>query len=169
MEQALTEAENNLSDEVSRLNEDCEHSSKGHFAAAEIWGYVHFIIGLPATALAAVAGLQAFKNHADLAGALAIFSAAISAVLIFLDPAAKKQSHLAAANQYNNLHKKGRLLCNVKMKVTEFEESLSVFEKLAHERDQLNLTSPQIPNIAYKIGRRRIKSGQTLYRVDSDS
>lgn len=169
MEKQLTEAENNLSDEILRLNEDCEHSCKGHFAAAEIWGYVHFIIGLPATALAAVASHQAFQNHADLAGVLAISSAAIAAVLTFLDPAAKKQSHLAAANQYNNLQKKGRLLGSVKMKVIEFDSSLGEFEKLAHERDQLNLTSPQIPNVAYKMGRRRIESGQTLYRVDNDS
>lgn len=169
MENSLTEAKISLSDEVSRLIEDCEHSSKGHFAAAEIWGYVHFVIGLPATALAAVAGHQAFQDQADLAGTLAIFSAAIAAVLTFLDPAAKKQSHLAAANQYNNLQKKGRLLGSVKMKVAEFATSLGDFEKLSHERDQLNLTSPQIPNLAYKIGRGRIKSGQTLYRVDNDS
>lgn len=165
----MSEAEENLGAEVSRLNEDCEHSSKGHFAAAEIWGYVHFIIGIPATALAAVAGHQAFQNQADLAGTLAIFSAAIAAVLTFLDPASKKQSHLAAANQYNNLQKKSRLLGSVKMKALDLVTSLGEFEKLAHERDQLNLTSPQIPNIAYKLGRRRIESGQTQYRVDHDS
>ena len=164
-----SDSSESLSNEASRLNEDCEHSAKGHFASAEIWGCVHLSMGIPTTILAAVAGHQAFQSHAELAGTLAIFAAAISAILTFLDPASKKQSHLAAANQYNNLQKSGRLFCTVKMKKFEFDSSLREFEKLAHERDQLNLTSPQISSLAYKIGRRRIEAGQTKYRVDRDN
>ncbi|MBM7424324.1 SLATT domain-containing protein [Spongiibacter marinus] len=155
-----------LQDEMLRLEEDCQHSAKGHYAASEIWGVAHYIVGLPATVLAAVAGHQALNSNEQLAGSIALLAAAITAVLTFLDPASKRQSHLSSANQYNTLEKACRLIRTVKSLTQGHSGCLSEFEKLAEERKHLNLSSPHIPSVAYVIGKRRITKGQTKYRVD---
>lgn len=158
-----------LQAEMLRLEEDCQHSAKGNYAASEIWGIAHYIVGLPATVLAAVAGHQALNSNEQLAGSMALLAAAITAVLTFLDPASKRQSHLASANQYNTLEKACRLLRTVKSLSQSHSDCLAEFEKLAEERKQLNLSAPHIPYIAYVIGKRRIAQGQTKYRVDDVS
>ncbi|MCZ7559313.1 MAG: SLATT domain-containing protein [Burkholderiaceae bacterium] len=84
-----------LADEASRVEEDTEHSFKGHYNAAGRWGRYHLWIGLPAALLAAIAGATAFRDQPEWAGALALVSTALTTVLTFLKPSERAEMHNA--------------------------------------------------------------------------
>ena len=63
----MTDLLTKLSAEAHRIEEDTEHSAKGHFNAAERWGRFHLAIGLPAAVLAAIAGGSVFSDLPKLA------------------------------------------------------------------------------------------------------
>lgn len=58
----MTDLLTKLSTEAHRIEEDTEHSAKGHFNAAERWGLYHLAIGLPAAVPAAIAECTAFAD-----------------------------------------------------------------------------------------------------------
>ena len=49
--------------EAERIREDTEHSAKGHFEAARIWEKCNKWLGVPATILAASAGVSAIAEY----------------------------------------------------------------------------------------------------------
>jgi len=51
-----------LSKEASRIEEDCIHSAKSHFNAADCWRNRHYWFGVPATMLGAAAGAAIVKD-----------------------------------------------------------------------------------------------------------
>jgi hypothetical protein len=94
---------NKLADEARRVEEDTEHSFKGHYNAAARWGCYHLCIGLPAALSAASAGAAAFRDQPEWAGALALVSTALTTVLTFLKPSERAEMHKAVAGQYSFL------------------------------------------------------------------
>lgn len=49
--------------EAERLEEDALYSSKGHFNAEDTWVRRNYWLGVPATALGAIAGAALFKSQ----------------------------------------------------------------------------------------------------------
>ena len=88
-----------LIDEARRIEEDTEHSFKGHYNAASRWARYHLCIGLPSALLAAVAGAAAFKHYPELAGALALLSTALTTVLTFLKPSERSLRRVAQSGR----------------------------------------------------------------------
>ena len=91
--------------EARRIEEDCNHSSKGHYYGSKRWSKCHLAAGLPAAILGAVAGVSAFNGCPQLAGALAIFSAALTTTLTFLKPSERAENHRSAAGPVLNFKK----------------------------------------------------------------
>ena len=156
-----------LADEANRIEEDTEHSFKGHYNAAARWARYHLWIGLPAALVAAVAGAAAFKGHPEWAGALALVSTALTTVLTFLKPSERAEIHKAVAGQYQALRNKARIFREIGLLdgMTAEEAKTRLFA-LGEARDELNQRAPAIARGDYELAKQDIDGGRTRYSTD---
>lgn len=151
--------------EAARIKEDSLLSAKGHYNVAARWQYVHLWIGIPNAVLAAIAGLSAFQGCDLVAGALAILVAAITSISTFLNPSGRSSVHKRCAAEYHALRNKARIFINITYRRSQSEYELNAkFEEMVSKRDDLNATSPQIPEWAYKKAKAGVKAGESSYR-----
>ncbi len=156
-----------LADEASRVEEDTEHSFKGHYNAAARWGRYHLWIGLPAALLAATAGAAAFRDQPDWAGALALVSTALTTVLTFLKPSERSEMHKAVAGQYQSLRNQARIFREIGLlDGMAPEEAKSRLFALTETRDELNQRAPAIARGDYEQAKQDIDGGRARYRTD---
>src|SRR5438477_7931952 len=101
--------------ESSRIEEDALYSARGHFEAARRWRKAHFMLGIPTSLLAALAGASAFRSYELLAGVLAVIVAALSAVTTFLNPNARADRHHTAGSRFNTIRNEARLFREVEL------------------------------------------------------
>ncbi|MCO6466725.1 MAG: SLATT domain-containing protein [Bradyrhizobiaceae bacterium] len=150
--------------EAKRIAEDALHSAKSHYNAATRWRSIHLWIGIPNVIAAALAGVSAFKGSDILAGSLAVTVAAITAVSTFLNPNEWTLSHRRCAGEYLTLRNRARIFLNIVTKSDRSDDDIqAVFEELVVKRDDLNASSPQIPDWAYNKAKIGIKNGESDY------
>ncbi len=151
--------------EASRIEEDSIHSAKGHYNTADRWQHVHLWIGIPNAILAAVAGVSAFEGSTIVAGSLAIVVAAVAALSTFLNPGDRSSTHRRCAGEYLSLRNNSRIFVNIRSHSNDSDQKINAqFEELVVKRDDLNSTSPQIPEWAFKKAKSGIDAGQSTYR-----
>lgn len=156
-----------LADEASRIEEDTEHSFKGHYNAAARWARFHLWLGLPSALVAAVSGAAAFKGHPEWAGALALVSTALTTVLTFLKPSERAEIHTSVASQYQALRNRARIFRNIGLlDGMTAEEAKTRLLALAEARDELNQRAPAIARGDYELAKRDIDGGRSRYRTD---
>ena len=156
-----------LANEASRIEEDTEHSFKGHYNAGARWGRYHLCIGLPAALSAAIAGAAAFKDQPLWAGVLALVSTALTTVLTFLKPSERAEMHKAVASQYQSLRNQARIFREIGLReCTAIEEAKTRLFALANARDELNQRAPAIARCDYELAKQDIDGGRANYRVD---
>jgi len=163
----MSELISKLAAEAQRIEEDTEHSFKGHYNAAARWARYHLWIGLPSALLAAIAGAAAFKDQPELAGALAFLSTALTTVLTFLKPSERAEMHKAVAGQYQALRNQARIFREIGLTddLAADAAKARLFE-LAKTRDELNQSSPAIARRDYELAKKDIDGGRARYRVD---
>lgn len=156
--------------EARRIEEDAEHSAKGHYNAGDRWGRYHLCLGLPAALLSAIAGAAAFKNCPELAGGLALFVTALTTVLTFLKPSEHAEMHKAAAGQYHALRNQTRIFREIELAdgLDTFAAKIRLLE-FARLRDELNSSSPNVPRCDYEKAKIDIDHGRSRYQVDEES
>jgi hypothetical protein len=151
--------------EAARIEEDSIHSAKGHYNAADRWRHVHLWIGIPNAILAAIAGLKAFEGSNEIAGALALIVAAVAAVNTFLNPGDRSSTHRRCAGEYLSLKNNSRIFSNISIRRLSCNDEIDArFQELASKRDDLNATSPQIPEWAFNKAKRGIDAGEATYK-----
>jgi len=155
--------------EAMRLEEDALYSSKAHFEAGDCWKRLHLFLGIPAAVAATVAGISALKDYPTISAVLALSVAALSALITFLNPSARANSHLNAGNHDLSLRNRARMFCEIES-VNPLDESelKNKLIQLSDRRDELNTGSPQIPRWAYLRAKRGIINGEATHKVDSD-
>lgn len=163
----MNEFMNKLATEAQRIEEDAEHSYKGHYNAASRWAHYHLWVGLPSALLAAVAGAAAFKDQPEVAGVFAILSTALTTVLTFLKPSERSEIHKAIAGQYQALRNQARIFREIGLidGMAPDEAKVRLFE-LAKTRDELNQGSPAIARCDYELAKEDIDSGRARYLAD---
>lgn len=155
-----------IRNEALRIEEDSLHSMKGHFNAAHRWGKAHLFLGIPATVLAGLAGVDIFSECQLLTSILAMTAAAIIAVITFLKPQSISENHRNAGAEYNKLKNKTRRFREIELPDLDDENAKSAINELAEQRDALNSMSPDIPRWAYEKAKKDIDEGLADYRVD---
>ncbi len=163
----MTDLRDKLIAEALRIEEDTEHSFKGHYNAAARWARYHLWIGLPSAVLAATAGAAAFKDRPELAGALALLSTALTTVLTFLKPSERAEMHKAVAGQYQAVRNQARIFREIDLidGLAPDEAKVRLYD-LAKARDELNQGAPAIPRCDYERAKKDIDEGRSRYRVD---
>jgi len=153
-----------MTKELLRIEEDCEHSAKRHFNASNRWENYHLLLGIPSAVIAAIAGASAFNNYPILAGVLAITSTALTTVLTFLKPSERSEKHQAIGNQYLSLRNKTRLFRELDLK--NEEESKNMILELSATRDDLNSSALNTTRKDYELAKQDIDEGRAKYKVD---
>lgn len=67
--------------EAKRLEEDALYSSKGHFNAEDTWVRRNYWLGVPATALGAIAGAALFKSQPGWASAFTLLASLLTGLM----------------------------------------------------------------------------------------
>lgn len=152
--------------EANRIIEDALHSSKSHYNAADRWRHIHLWIGIPNAIIAALAGVSAFNGCEIIAGSLAVAVAAITAVNTFLNPGDRASTHKRCAGEYHSLKNRARIFINIICRqYSSVDELNAKFEEMVTKRDDLNSTSPQIPEWAFRKAKTGIDAGEAEYKI----
>jgi hypothetical protein len=156
--------------EAKRIEEDSLYSARGPFAASGRWSGVHIWLGIPAVALAAIAGfwaLSRFDNSGTIAGFLAITVAALTAIATLLNPSERANVHLNAGNAYLELRNEARIFSEITTYQNKSGDEITEFlHKLEMRRNEINQSSPHIPTWAYERAKKGIEQGEAKYLVD---
>lgn len=156
--------------EAMRIEESSLYSSKRHFNAAALFGWVHLSLGLPMVVLAAVAGASAFSRFdtdGTLTGTLSILVVILSSMSTFLNPNKRAAEHTNAGNKFDALLNKVRIFRTIKCWAESSDKVLSDrLKRHSEDKDTLNHSSPQTPWLAYCLAKRGIRKGEGKYRVD---
>ncbi|HSI49168.1 MAG TPA: SLATT domain-containing protein [Ideonella sp.] len=155
-----------LHDESLRIEEDCTHSAKSHFNAADTWRRRHYWLGIPGTIFAALAGAALIKDYAIAAQLLSVAAAILTGLLTFLKPSDRASQHKQVADQYLSLRNDTRVFRNVRATSLDADEASNRLEALSKRRNDLNQSSPEIPRRAFEAARKGIDEGEATYAVD---
>ena len=153
--------------EAERIEEDATYSSKSHFNAEDTWVRRHYWLGIPATALAAIAGAALSKSQPEWASALTLLASLLTGLMTFLKPNERAAVHRAAAGQFLTLKNDARLFREVELLQTaQAAELPEKLKALSSTRNELNQKSPSIPRGAFVAARKGIEEGEATHKVD---
>ncbi|MGB0722739.1 MAG: SLATT domain-containing protein [Gammaproteobacteria bacterium] len=159
----------NLEAEARRIEEDAEHSFKGHYNASRPWHWFHLGLGLAAGVASAVAGAGIFAEGDAITVIAAVASVVLIAALTSLNPSDHEQRHKAAGAAYQSLRNQARMFRQIDLigdsPGQELRQKLFALAKI---RDQLNEGSPTIPRRAYERACKDINTGRATYSVDKE-
>lgn len=131
-------------------------------------------IGLPTVIISAVVGAAAFSQYTTdypwvgtVAGLLAIVVSVLSRITTFLNPNEKQSAHFNAAHGFDKLNNDARLFWSIECWQEADETVLtSKLRELVERKNELNSSSPQIPQWAYIKAKKGIAEGETKFEVD---
>lgn len=153
--------------ELERIEEDCIHSGKAHFNAADRWGHYHLWLGLPAVVLSGLASV-AFINESPILAAIMSGSVAIlTAIQTFVKPSERAVTHKAAGDQYLALRNDARVFRQIKLDhVCDDQAAIDGLDALSTRRNELNAASPQVSRGDFEKARKGIDEGEAQHVVD---
>jgi hypothetical protein len=155
-----------IHNESLRIEEDCTHSAKSHFNAADTWRRRHYWLVIPGTISAALAGAAVIKDFAIAAQLLSAVAAILTGLLTFLKPSDRASQHKQVADQYLTLRNDARVFRNVRAPSLDADEASNRLEALSKRRNDLNQSSPEIPRRAFEATRKGIADGEATYAID---
>jgi hypothetical protein len=163
-----SEYRDSISTELSNIEESAMWSSQGQFEQAKLWRATHLILGVPAAALAAVAGATALASTTGriTAGVIALVAAGLGAVASSLDAAGRAEAAQTAGNRYLALQTDARVAREVDLASQDAERNRQTLQELMARRDEINAEASVISKFAYRRARRNIESGGQTYGQD---
>lgn len=158
-----------LRKEAERIEEDSIHSAKGHFNAADIWRRRHYLLGIPATILGALAGAAIVKDWPTAASLLSLAATILTALVTFLKPTERASEHKTAGDQYLALKNDARVFREIELLIQDGESHADKIKTLSQRRNELNQGSPEIPRKAFEKAKNGIASGEADYKTDKEN
>lgn len=138
-----------LANEIEFYGDRAFQMSRGHRKAAGSFEALNMLLGLPAAILASISGVSAFTNNPRIAGITAFSVAGLTGATSFLNPSARQQLHLEAANALETWSTKSYLLVKKsRANIIEINQMIKDWENLMNARDQINKQSPLLPSWA---------------------
>ena len=159
-----------IQQEVKRIIEDCEYSSKGHFDSAKCWRYWNYVL-MFASIISVCFSLVLVYSDLDKfwSGIVAISSGIVTMLLVFLNPQEKYISHYNSGNGFLALRNKTRVFLEIESKAMEIEMQMRVIKKLDSKRNDMNGYSLPIGEYGYKNAKKQIEIDKnTQYQVDKE-
>ena len=99
--------------EAKRIERETGGSAVAHRMATSAWRRIYFVLGVPTTVLAAVAGASALAHYRIVAAVFALAAAVASAVMTFTNPAGQVAEHRKASGRYRSVENHARVLWEI--------------------------------------------------------
>jgi hypothetical protein len=159
-----------IATELSRLGEDCVHSSKKQFNAADRWNRWNYVLGMPSIVLSALTGAAFMKDLPLAAGLLASALTGLTALMTFLKPSERASAHKASGDQYLTLCQDARRFREINLPyLCDDLAAQSFLTEYAKRVSDLNAASRQCSRADFERARAGIKEGQASHEVDKAS
>lgn len=158
-----------IAQEVDRIHESVLWSSQIQFEQMKLWRWLNVGFGVPAAALAAIAGGTglADSTNAHTAGILALVAAGFGAALTTLNPSRRVSQAQAAGNAYLELQTDARQLLLIRLAKFSEDDAADALASLTARRNEINKTADPPSFYAYWRARRNItKQGRQTYEQD---
>jgi hypothetical protein len=138
--------------EARRIERETACAARAHRMATSAWRRIYFALGVPTTALAAIAGASALGHYRVLAAVFALAAAISSALMTFTNPAEQVAEHRKASSRYQAVANRARLLWEVSCVGEAGTESLR--QELDELIEEWSKTSEGSPPLFESINRR---------------
>lgn len=157
--------------EASRIEEDAVYSSKSHFNAGTCWTRRHFILGVIATLASATAGITGLLDDLTdwksyISSFSALLAAMLTALLTFVKPDEYAINHKNVGGFFLELKNQIRIFRNIELPTLDEQTSTERLKEFDTRRNELNQTSPIIPEYAFHKARNGIESGESIHIID---
>jgi hypothetical protein len=128
--------------------------------ATSAWRGIYFALGVPTTALAAIAGASALAHYRVVAAVFALAAAIASALMTFTNPAGQVAEHRKASSRYQAVANRARLLWEVGCVGEASTESLrQELDEVIEEWSKTNEGSPPLFESLHRRAQRRTREG----------
>lgn len=157
-----------IKEEARKLQICALYSSKGHFYAAGWWKVVHYVLGIPLTALGVFTAVENSNIFGTLSG---ICVAVLSGLITFLNPNSTSSAHFASGKAYDVLYNKTRQFAQLDCSDDSGVQDVCLKEELARlyeQKYELDDNSLKISQWAYKKAKRGIENGEADYNDTID-
>jgi hypothetical protein len=156
--------------EASRIEEDATYSSCGHFEASKPWAHLNLWVGIPLIIVSALGGVAAIKDLPIAASVIAFAVSAGTALMTFLSPGDRHKLHAECGNAYAALRNDARIFRCIDCASGAANAALvAKLQELTRRRNELNSSSPIIPDRAFQKARNGIEEGQKSHHIDGNS
>ncbi|MGX1632508.1 SLATT domain-containing protein [Streptomyces albidoflavus] len=154
--------------EFRRLEESAMWSAQCQFEEGKRWRATHWVLGLPATLLAAVAGTTALveSTGGTAAGILALLSAGLGAILTTVNASQRASQAVAAANVYLSIQTAARQHREIDLPDWTATGAREALAALTARRDEQNASTDPPSRRAYRKARANLNAGGQTYTVD---
>jgi hypothetical protein len=123
--------------------------------ATSAWRRIYFMLGVPTTALAAVAGASALANYRVAAAVFALGATVASALMTFMNPAGQVVEHRKASSRYQAVENRARLLWEITCAGDAAGDALR--QELAQLVDEWNKTNEASPQLFETFRKRALR------------
>lgn len=158
--------------EFQRLEEDLLYTEKAHFAAAEHFRVLHYLLGVTAAVASGATAASAFNDRSKLAAGLSIVAAIAAALVTFLKPEATATRHLDAARQLGDLKfriRQARVLdAHIDSPLGD-DQLRELARTFTAEKQALLADTPTVGPFAFWRASRKIESGHFEYQAGNGS
>jgi hypothetical protein len=149
-----------IESEAKRIERETGCSALAHRMATSSWRRVYFALGIPTTALAAVAGASALAHYRVAAAVFALAAAVASGLMTFMNPAGQIAEHRKASSRYRAIENRARVFWEITCASDTSTEGLrQELDQLVEEWNKTNDESPQLFETFQRRARRRIEEG----------
>lgn len=163
----MTQTKDSIAVELMRIEEDCTHSSKAHFNAAERWSGYHYCLGIPCVVISSLAGIAIFKEYPIFTSLMAILVAILTALITFLKPSEIASGHNASGTLYLTLKGDARKFRTVDLDIERDDKILSHrLNEFTERRNNLNTNSRQFSKSDFLKAKAGIDAGESQYEID---
>ena len=133
--------------------------------AADRWGWIFYLLGIPSVVLAAVAGASALADHPNLAAGLALGAAVASAVTTFMKPGDQADAHRRSSSRFRSIENEARnfweVQCAGAASTDELERDL---DALTTKWNTENEEAPHVWSRLYNRAKAQLDADRALGR-----
>lgn len=155
-----------IAEELQRMEEDCDHSGRAHFNAADRWWRWNYGFGIPSVILSTAAGGAFMKDYAIIAGSMSLTVAVLTALMTFLKPGEKSAGHKSSGDQYLALRNDSRVFRTIELATIDDGGAIEAMKGLTTRRNELNQASALFSRRDFEKARKSIDAGESTHRVD---
>lgn len=158
--------QNEIINELKRIEEDAETSAKAHFNCSERLGRMHLWLGVPAIILSVIIGYLSLEEYENIAFGCSILIAVLVALLTFLRPEERSVKSKHAGDLLLAVKIEARMARTVWEVEGDIDNVSGKCKQLSERRNVINSLAPVFSYADYRKAKVGIDKGEAVYKVD---